>query len=426
MVYGASTIPLNYLYSFGFTNHSTAQISVTLINFVTGFVLVLAYFVMHTIAETYDASNAVVHLFRFFPGYNLGEGLINLTSRYLENELRGQYYGTFDWHVGGRSIAFMVLEAIGFGLMVLLSESKWLRNLLGRYQAYRVQEYGAPPPSKHEIDDDVIEEEVMVKKYVFAMQQQQLQHEEESSGDAAGASAGDHAAGRSGDEKAVGRQLYSQQQQYEGSTAGILYESFPTEEAARPALSSLALLIDQLVKVYMPMGLHGKPKYAVRGLSLACRDGERFGLLGINGAGKTSTLGILTGEIDATAGSVYIGNRPLADGLTQRMLGYCPQVDPLLELMTGYETLFFFGRIRGLSEELLQRRVPALIYQTGLLHHAHRPCGTYSGGNKRKLSLAVALIGDPKVLLLDEVGILCSGDVADLLSIACPLLCCAK
>jgi ATP-binding cassette subfamily A (ABC1) protein 3 len=70
--------------------------------------------------------------------------------------------------------------------------------------------------------------------------------------------------------------------------------------------------------------------------------------------------------------------------------------------MTGYETLWFFGRIRGIGKSELHGRVNRLIEDVGLTHFASKPCGTYSGGNKRKLSLAVALIGDPKLLLLDE------------------------
>lgn len=70
--------------------------------------------------------------------------------------------------------------------------------------------------------------------------------------------------------------------------------------------------------------------------------------------------------------------------------------------MNGYETLWFFGRIRGIPEETLNHRIKKLIRAVGLSKYAHRQCGNYSGGNKRKLSLAVALIGNPKLLLLDE------------------------
>lgn len=106
----------------------------------------------------------------------------------------------------------------------------------------------------------------------------------------------------------------------------------------------------------------------------------------------------------ATAGEIYIGNQSLSDPDTKRMIGYCPQTDPLLELMTARETLWFFGRIRGGKDSepnRLKTIVNRLIEQLGLSNYADKPCGTYSGGNKRKLSLAVALIGNPKLLLLD-------------------------
>jgi ABC-type multidrug transport system ATPase subunit len=99
---------------------------------------------------------------------------------------------------------------------------------------------------------------------------------------------------------------------------------------------------------------------------------------------------------------VFVGGFPLSDPRTKTLIGYCPQVDPLLEAMNSYETLWFFGRIRGIPKAVLRVRVQQLIDQVGLTKHAMRQCGTYSGGNKRKLSLAVAMIGEPKVLLLDE------------------------
>jgi ABC-type multidrug transport system ATPase subunit len=116
-------------------------------------------------------------------------------------------------------------------------------------------------------------------------------------------------------------------------------------------------------------------------------------------------LYILTGDIQCTSGDIYIYDQSLTSNLstTMTMIGYCPQVDPLLDLMNAYETLWFFGRIRNIPTEILEIRIQTLIKQVGLKPFAHKVCGSYSGGNKRKLSLAVALIGDPSVLLLDEV-----------------------
>jgi ABC-type Na+ transport system ATPase subunit NatA len=391
VLYGASAIPLNYIYSFAFDNYSTAQIMIILLNFMTGFVLVLAHYVMGVTPQLQLMSKVLVHIFRFFPGYNLGEGLINLTTIYLENSIRGEHHHAFGWDVTGRSLVFMLLEAIGYFSVVLLSESRVVRMMMAQYELRRVARYGADPAGlvNSEPDEDVVCEEKKVSAYLDALHMLQQC-----------------------DQQQVGYDNSSLPSQQDGCEVHDMryWSSVAGREQlhrCRTKVQRLSLLIDHLEKVYVPTGLRwrgGKAKYAVRGISLACEEGERFGLLGVNGAGKTTTLSILTGESVASSGEIYVGNEPLSNTLTQRRLGYCPQVDPLLELLTAYETLYFFGRIRGVSEGVLERRVQSLIKQTGLLPHAHRPCGTYSGGNKRKLSLAVALIGDPKVLLLDEVS----------------------
>mmetsp|Transcript_37495 Transcript_37495/g.92796 ORF Transcript_37495/g.92796 Transcript_37495/m.92796 type:complete len:303 (+) Transcript_37495:78-986(+) len=145
-------------------------------------------------------------------------------------------------------------------------------------------------------------------------------------------------------------------------------------------------------------------KVAVDHLSLGVRRGERFGLLGVNGAGKSSTLKVLCGDHPPTSGAVHICGHSVATNLSkvQRVLGYCPQFDPLLELMTGIETVEMYARLKGVSETDAPAAAAAVLASVGLSRFAPRPCGEYSGGNKRKLSLAVALVGGPQVLLLDE------------------------
>ncbi|KAI1307956.1 Phospholipid-transporting ATPase ABCA3 [Halotydeus destructor] len=143
---------------------------------------------------------------------------------------------------------------------------------------------------------------------------------------------------------------------------------------------------------------------AVNGLSFGVHKEEIFGLLGVNGAGKTTTFKMLTGDIVPTAGDARSGPLSIVDQRSefQQQLGYCPQFDALLHKMTASEMLFLFGRLRGIPEYMLRREVDQLIAMSDLTKHAHKPTGTYSGGNKRKLSLAIALIGSPKLLLLDE------------------------
>merc|ERR1719290_25157 len=127
--------------------------------------------------------------------------------------------------------------------------------------------------------------------------------------------------------------------------------------------------------------------HAVRGVHLGVSRGEVFGYLGVNGADKTTTLACLTGERSMTFGDAYI-NGISVDHQTQtrRFVGYCPQFDALFPLLTGREHLNFYGRIKGLKGAELEKQVEML----SLGKYASRRAGTYSGGNKRKLSVAIA------------------------------------
>ena len=86
----------------------------------------------------------------------------------------------------------------------------------------------------------------------------------------------------------------------------------------------------------------------------------------------------------------------------QRQLGYCPQFDPLIDQMTVLETLFMYARLRGIRNSLIRRTCLSLIDLLDLNDHLNKMCFTLSGGNKRKLSVAIALVGSPTVVLLDE------------------------
>lgn len=157
------------------------------------------------------------------------------------------------------------------------------------------------------------------------------------------------------------------------------------------------IVLRNLRKVY-----NGK-KAAVRGLSFGIPSGEVFGFLGINGAGKTSTLGILSGKLLPTSGSASLAG---LDILTEqvkvrRLLGYCPQFDAILDLLTVREHLELFAHIKGVPEEEVAEVVADKIKEMQLTEFANKCAGTLSGGNKRKLSVAIAMIGDPPLLFLE-------------------------
>ncbi|MEZ5288469.1 MAG: ABC transporter ATP-binding protein [Vicinamibacterales bacterium] len=142
---------------------------------------------------------------------------------------------------------------------------------------------------------------------------------------------------------------------------------------------------------------------AVDGLSLAVRPGEVLGLLGPNGAGKSTTVALAVGLLEPDAGRVTIaGYGGPADPRVRAHIGVAPQALAIYDLLSGAENLRFFGEVYGLSGSRLDGRVRACLEVAGLTDRAADRAGTYSGGMKRRLNLAAALVHDPELLLLDE------------------------
>uniref|UniRef100_A0A3Q1I3G1 ATP-binding cassette sub-family A member 2 n=1 Tax=Anabas testudineus TaxID=64144 RepID=A0A3Q1I3G1_ANATE len=162
------------------------------------------------------------------------------------------------------------------------------------------------------------------------------------------------------------------------------------------------LKIENLTKVYKSRKM-GRI-LAVDRLCLGVRPGECFGLLGVNGAGKTTTFKMLTGDECTTGGEAFInGNSILKDLLrVQQSIGYCPQFDALFDDLTAREHLELYTRLRGIPWKDRDRVVQWALEKLELSKYADKPAGTYSGGNKRKLSTAIALIGYPSLIFLDE------------------------
>uniref|UniRef100_A0A674CCR5 ATP binding cassette subfamily A member 12 n=1 Tax=Salmo trutta TaxID=8032 RepID=A0A674CCR5_SALTR len=165
------------------------------------------------------------------------------------------------------------------------------------------------------------------------------------------------------------------------------------------------LQVNQLTKVYHHLA---KKVQAVKRLSVGIPAGECFGLLGVNGAGKTTTFKMLTGDISPTEGTAQIKDWDgrMVDIIDCRNeginIGYCPQVDALDDLLTGEEHLYFYARIRGIAKREIDRVVNYLLKKLELGYHRHTISDSYSCGTRRKLSTALALIGHPNILLLDE------------------------
>lgn len=142
----------------------------------------------------------------------------------------------------------------------------------------------------------------------------------------------------------------------------------------------------------------------VNGVNVAIEKGECFGLLGPNGAGKTTTLRLLLGLIEPDAGEIQMfgQNIPQQARKARERVGVVPQMDNLDPDFSVHENFMTYGRYFGLSDADIEQRIPALLEFAGLTNRADAKIQGLSGGMKRRLTLARALVNDPDLIFLDE------------------------
>ncbi len=145
---------------------------------------------------------------------------------------------------------------------------------------------------------------------------------------------------------------------------------------------------------------YGK-RSVLQDLTLHIRAGEIYGLLGPNGAGKTTTINILCNLLQADSGTIAINNQPVSEG-TKKLIGVAPQENLLYKTLSCEENLNFYARIYGLNAQQRRQQVQTSLAAVNLSDRAKSPVETLSGGMQRRLNIAVALVHQPKLVILDE------------------------
>src|SRR3954447_15627858 len=170
------------------------------------------------------------------------------------------------------------------------------------------------------------------------------------------------------------------------------------QEAAMDETSEPAISARGLKKTY-PGGIE-----AVMGIDFEVRPGEVFGLLGPNGAGKSTTVGMLTTTIAPTAGRASVAGVDVArDPLAARRLSSVVFQEPVVDrLLSGHRHLDLHARLWGVAPARAAQRIESVALSLGLAELLERPVGTLSGGQRRRLEIARALVSEPRVLFLDE------------------------
>ncbi|RZO14989.1 MAG: ABC transporter ATP-binding protein [Verrucomicrobiaceae bacterium] len=162
-----------------------------------------------------------------------------------------------------------------------------------------------------------------------------------------------------------------------------------------------AVQINNLTKIF-PVPFRKEKVIAVNDLSLCVEAGEVYGLIGPNGSGKSTTMKVLLGLISATSGSSAVFGLSSSETASRGSVGFLPENPYFYKYLTGAETLSFYGKLCGLSRRKIKERTSELLSLVDLENAKDRRLGGYSKGMLQRIGLAQALVGDPRLVVLDE------------------------
>uniref|UniRef100_A0A8C7ACP0 ABC transporter domain-containing protein n=1 Tax=Neovison vison TaxID=452646 RepID=A0A8C7ACP0_NEOVI len=342
MLYGWSAIPLTYLLSFLFTRSTSAYIKLVLFNYLSGIFSLLIDVTLQFGKGKGFTKTFILNSLLFFPNYNLAKCISDYFTFHLIKK----------WCSGNKPPIYLNCKKMIGKYMIIMSITGYICLLFIFF-----------------LDTTLWKIRTFFNQYIyFGIYKtfRKVMSKELS--------------GESDDED-----IQNEIQRILGQPQGLL---------------DSPVIIKELTKIYFkyPVIL------AVRNISVTIQRGECFALLGFNGAGKTTTFKILTGEETVTSGDVFIEHFSITKSLpkVKSRVGYCPQYDALLEYMTGREIMIMCARLWGVSEPQIQLYVNRWLSSMQLEAHADKLIRTYSGGTKRRLSTAIALMGKTSVILLDE------------------------
>jgi ABC-type multidrug transport system ATPase subunit len=388
LCYLPAAAPYAYIVSRNFTKAMEAQGTALGLSVLFSMITTIAYFFMlilysvNTGAEAdkwQNISRIVGNVgCLLFPPFCVGSGLINL-SFYFNKDIgfMSAMPSIFDWNKGiGRSVVFLVVDTVVYWTILLALERRDERVANTGYDgglASHADDVNRPTDSPPDGEDA----DVQAERRRMAAQP------------------GDNIS-------VLGlRKVYPPRKIADEDDDDDGMSKEPEEAQTGPRIKRNAKAFCSYFKSEnKERGAHE----AVKDMYIGIKRGECFGLLGVNGAGKTTTLSMLTGDVRPTSGTASLAGYDVSTELPKVLgqVGYCPQFDALLEELTGFELLRIFAALKGVPENSLEAVVQSLIRKVGLTPHAQNPTKGYSGGNKRKLSLAMALVGSPTLVFLDE------------------------
>jgi len=367
VLYGPSMIMFTYLLSFIFENESGGQNGIILLNFLFGTLAGNVVLVLRIIPDTTKTGKFLAYIFRIVPSFSLTYGYSQLLSKDLFRAIEKLP------DISIISLDYAGMDVVFFGITFFISMALLIfieANI--RFKSSNInniQNNKLPETPQYNNKEKLTKNENKIMNDSYENRKKSDLEE------------------------------------------NLVLESNPiTVEDIENNLNiknNLSVEVKGLMKNYYIGGTLGFCKNefkAVKNLSFNLQFGECFALLGVTGAGKTSTFKCLTAESNKDGGFISINGIELNNNLNQikNLIGYCPQKDAIFEYMTVYENLDFYARIKGIEFNNREEIISNLIDEMNLTNFRNKISGNLSGGNKRKLSVAISLIGNPPIILLDE------------------------
>jgi ATP-binding cassette subfamily A (ABC1) protein 3 len=356
LLYGLCAIPMCYVLTL-FLARAKRAMSMSLLLLIA---LGVVFFITTTVIQLFgefdsqkrnlrDVAAGLSYIFNIHPGHAVARAVLLIVLERSKEaavaDLPGfSHMGTFEWRLAGCPLMWMVIMTLSMWVMLFWLEKRGSRSSSKSKPQHQVN------PSDHQQQEapDIQAERLRV---------------EHGRGVAAGGVA------RGGDVE-----------------AGLL--------TGGPDM----VQVDDVSKKF--------PKvHAVNRVSFAVQPGEALALLGHNGAGKSTLMNIMVGMLPPTSGTVRVAHHDVQSDRTAALhsTGFSPQTNPLIEQMTCKEHLELYASLHGFPDSEIAERVSTMIQRTDLQDHAGKLSTQLSGGNKRKLALACAMISEPSVLISDEI-----------------------
>lgn len=344
--FGFAFIPMVYFFSFFFKSPTKGQIFIFLFYFITGLILVIIAFVLRLLQSSRDVEkNVIDYILRLVPFFSFNYGIICLCNLNL-------FKLAYKWTTMPSAFA---PEANLWDLLYLIFTGIFF--IVALYILETSFRFG----QKLQIVDDSFVQNNIDSDY-----------------------------------------------QKKPKEPDVIQEEEKVENADK---NTQKILLKNVVKAYhIKSTKKGKGKksvsykVAVKAVSFGVDQGTVFCLLGTNGAGKTSIFKMLTADVYPTKGQIFVNGYEMPKEMLniRHQIGYCPQFDALFENLTGREHLELYANLKGIKKEYQKPLIDNLIKSMNLTPYQHVKAETYSGGNKRKLSVAIAILGSPPIVFLDE------------------------